>query len=222
MAVFPLRLEKTYYNKGFFNVTVDYDRYISSQDGPIEICLVTESFATTITGRIDRRANANGTPRIYGNKPLSDFFQRYYSQGDTVPVEIIRPDRLQIDASKMFKAAPKRQAQRQKISRSDDKVIEIESLYCHLDRFCKALFYNKKSVKESGNLTVLISELCDLGFIPPHEANMMHTIRKLRNTYVHEHISMGPNEIAIALGAWGIIKGWAESFEPEIWQQAMR
>lgn len=49
-----------------------------------------------------------------------------------------------------------------------------------------------------------------------HQANMMHTIRGLRNAYVHEDIHMGQREMAIAQGAWDIIHEWAESHEGEL------
>ena len=32
--VFQLRLEKTYYERGFFNVTRDFDHFVRSDDGP--------------------------------------------------------------------------------------------------------------------------------------------------------------------------------------------
>ena len=58
---FPLKLEKTYYAQGFFNVKVDYDRYVG-REGDVELVLG----ASTITARIDRTANQNGTARVMG------------------------------------------------------------------------------------------------------------------------------------------------------------
>jgi hypothetical protein len=39
MATFRLKLENAYWSKGFFNVTVDYERFITMTEGPIEIYL---------------------------------------------------------------------------------------------------------------------------------------------------------------------------------------
>ena len=85
--VFVLRLEETYYRKGFFNVTVDYDRY-AGPAGPIELVL---GDAPVVAGRIDRDAQQNGTARIHGGAALRDWFQRGYSQGDAVAVRFRSP-----------------------------------------------------------------------------------------------------------------------------------
>ena len=67
-------------------------------------------------------------------------------------------------------------------------------------------------------LAAVISALSDRGVVPMHEANMMHTIRGLRNAYVHEHFPMGTRETAIAQAAWDIIREWAELHEGELWR----
>lgn len=36
MASFRLRLENTYWLKGFFNINVDFQRFVTMTDGPIE------------------------------------------------------------------------------------------------------------------------------------------------------------------------------------------
>ena len=89
--VFVLKLEKTYYEQGFFNVLVDYDRY-AGPAGPVELVLGSEA---TVTGRIDRKANTNGTARILGGAPLRDWFQRHHAQGDVLPVRFTSPRVLQ-------------------------------------------------------------------------------------------------------------------------------
>ena len=79
------------------------------------------------------------------------------------------------------------------------KKVSIEALRNHLDRFCKALFIKHK-LGDNGRigLAALISELSNKYIVPQHQTNMMHTIRGLRNAYVHEHIHMGVGELAIA------------------------
>ncbi len=39
MPVFLLTLHKTYLEQGFFNVTVDYDRYVRQTEGPVDVVL---------------------------------------------------------------------------------------------------------------------------------------------------------------------------------------
>ena len=90
-AVFPLRLEKTYYHQGFFNVKRDFDHLVRSDEGPVTLQL---SGGRCIKGYVNRRAQNNGTARVMGYKPLSEWFQQNYAVGDTVPITFNSPDRL--------------------------------------------------------------------------------------------------------------------------------
>ena len=58
--VFHLRLEKTYYERGFFNVTRDFDHFVRSDDGPISLQL---GDGWSIEGHVNRRAQRNGMAR---------------------------------------------------------------------------------------------------------------------------------------------------------------
>lgn len=89
MVVFKLRLEQTYWLKGFFNVPVDYERFLSHDDGPVDIFLGDAVEPTS--GRMSRSANRNATPRVFGNKPLRDFLQSQFKVGDYVSVEFLSP-----------------------------------------------------------------------------------------------------------------------------------
>lgn len=90
--VFVLKLEKSYYNGGFFNVTVDYDGF-AGRAGPVDLVLGKEA---TKVGRVDRKANSNHTARIDGGAELRDWFQRHYSQGEAVPVRFRSPGVLEL------------------------------------------------------------------------------------------------------------------------------
>lgn len=94
MPVFKLTLHKTYIAKGFFNITLEYDQYVSPSEGPIELLLGTS--AHTIQGRIDRSSNLNGTPRIHGGTALRDWFRRQHQLNDVIDVDLISPDRMKI------------------------------------------------------------------------------------------------------------------------------
>jgi len=77
MPVFKLILSKTYYNKGFFNVPVAFERFVRPDNGPVEILLGSKGMPNV--GRVDRRANSNETPRVHGNKELRDWFHSNHS-----------------------------------------------------------------------------------------------------------------------------------------------
>jgi hypothetical protein len=96
MVGFRLRLEDTYWSKGFFNVPVDFQRFLSQQDGPLDIYLAAET--QPIGGRITRKANSNATPRIFGNKPLRVFFHASFSRGGFARVEIVSETAIRIGA----------------------------------------------------------------------------------------------------------------------------
>ncbi len=90
MAIFNLTLHHTYYNQGFFNVTVDYDRFVRSSEGPVVLRLGLGG--PEIQGMINRRPNRNGTPRIIGRAKLRDWFQKNYEPMGTVAVDLSSPE----------------------------------------------------------------------------------------------------------------------------------
>ena len=97
MPSFQLRLENTYWSKGFFNVGVDNQKWVTETEGPYQLFLGDQT--VPITGRVSRSANQNATPRIYGNKPLADFFQSGYQPGSHVEVEFLSPTSARIGGS---------------------------------------------------------------------------------------------------------------------------
>jgi hypothetical protein len=97
-----------------------------------------------------------------------------------------------------------------------------EEMRNHLDRFCSDLWEKRGDGPKPDSLAALIGGLSDRGAIPMHQANMMHTIRGLRNAYVHDHIPLGPREAAVLENAWGIVREWAEDREGKLWRRASR
>lgn len=87
MPVFERTLEKAYYEQGFFNVTVDFDRYVRSEEGPITLVLAGDG-EQKVEGRIDRKANRNRTARIMGGRQLRDWFQANFRVKDKVYVDL--------------------------------------------------------------------------------------------------------------------------------------
>lgn len=94
--VYELTLHPTYYDKGFFNLGVAVDTLITPGSGPVTIEL--GGSHRSIEGRIDRSANLNGTPRIFGGAELRNWLQANFQMGDRVDVHILEPARLRIVA----------------------------------------------------------------------------------------------------------------------------
>jgi hypothetical protein len=86
--IFRLKLGRTYYNQGFFNVTVAFDKFVRPDEGPVTLAL--DGYGE-INAKVNRSANLNGTARVMGGKSLRDWFRRMHSEGDTVPVRIDTP-----------------------------------------------------------------------------------------------------------------------------------
>ena len=88
--VFHLKLWKTYYGQGFFNVPRGFDHLVGD-DGAVTLTLRCDC---RIEGYVNRRANRNGTARVMGRTALRDWFQANYTLGASVPVRFETPRRL--------------------------------------------------------------------------------------------------------------------------------
>ncbi|MDQ4077459.1 MAG: DUF6494 family protein [Chloroflexota bacterium] len=96
-SLFPtysLTLHRTYYDQGFFNVPVDYDRHVREDEGPVKLVLGKDE--QVIEGYVNRSANTNGTARIMGRTALRDWFQDRFQVGDQVDVTFQSPDVIQL------------------------------------------------------------------------------------------------------------------------------
>ena len=92
--VYELTLHKTYYDDGFFNLGVGVEGLVRPDNGPVTIEL--GGSHRSIEGRVDRNANQNGTPRVFGGAELRNWLQNTFSMGDRVQVQVLRPDALRI------------------------------------------------------------------------------------------------------------------------------
>src|SRR5688500_1672043 len=81
---FTLRLHKTYFARGFFNVGVEYESLFGNDGETIEIYC--GSAERPIVGLINRTANSNRTPRILGGVELRQWFQRNLREMQDVAV----------------------------------------------------------------------------------------------------------------------------------------
>ncbi len=91
---YELTLHKSYYDKGFFNLGVSVDKFVRSDSG--DVTLVLGNANRTIAARVNRNANQNGTPRIYGGAELRNWFFDNYRLKDQVSVTILSPTDLRI------------------------------------------------------------------------------------------------------------------------------
>ena len=88
--ILHLKLWKTYYKQGFFNIPREFDHMVGDE-GPMTLTILGGG---QIGADVNRSANGNGTARIMGRTALRDWFQRTYSEGDTVPIRFDTPRRL--------------------------------------------------------------------------------------------------------------------------------
>lgn len=96
MPIFPLTLHKTYWEQGFFNITVEYDKYVRQEPGPIELLLNPGRAEVRLEGHVNRTAQNNGTARVSGGAALRNWFQQHYAIGDLVDVDIRSPECIRI------------------------------------------------------------------------------------------------------------------------------
>lgn len=92
--IYNLTLHQTYYDKGFFNLGIAVDKYIRSNNGTIHILL--GGSRLEVIGNVNRNANLNSTPRIYGGDRLKNWFQANFNFKDLVAVHILSPDTIWI------------------------------------------------------------------------------------------------------------------------------
>jgi hypothetical protein len=92
--IITVELYKTYYERGFFNISVDYERFFGENNEAINIKIL--KTGSTITGIINRTANKNGTPRIIGGVELKRYFRSCHAQGDIIHIKIVSKNSIEI------------------------------------------------------------------------------------------------------------------------------
>lgn len=96
MPIFPLTLHKTYLEQGFFNVTVDYDKYVKQSEGLVELVLLFDGKEQRVEATINRSANQNGTARIMGGTRLRDWFLDYFDVGAKIAVDLSSQNEIRV------------------------------------------------------------------------------------------------------------------------------
>ena len=95
MPIFKLKLQQTYFKQGFFNIVIDYDRYVRKTDGPVRLRLGNNG--TEIDGKVNREGNNNGTARVLGGARLRAWFQQNFKPMDTVAVDLSSEEVIVLD-----------------------------------------------------------------------------------------------------------------------------
>jgi len=123
---FNLTLQKSYHKHGFFNVTVDYDRYMRKEEGPIQLKLGENG--PVIKANLNRTANINGTSRVYGGLPLREWFKNNCSPMDTVQIDPTSPDLIVLIPDRGEQPAQHTELVQQNASDNKiKKIIDVES-----------------------------------------------------------------------------------------------
>lgn len=102
---YALTLYDSYYDKGFFNLGKEFSDALQSQPGTITVLLGRNR--QKVTARLDRTAQSNGTPRIHGGRPLTDWFQENFNRGDTITVTVETSSSLHLGHKKTAVGNPK-------------------------------------------------------------------------------------------------------------------
>jgi len=86
---FVFKLRSTYFNQGFFNISVKHAQALGADRDKIEIYV--GKHQDMIQGYINRSVNTNDTPRIMGGIRLRNWFQENLEVDDPVIVEVLSP-----------------------------------------------------------------------------------------------------------------------------------
>jgi len=213
MINFNVRLGDTYWSKGYFNVSVDFERYLTTTDGPINIFL--DDDVKPMVGRISRSANNNATPRIYGNKPLANFFQKHFKRGGVVSVEVTSLDAIRIGGKadgpqaviKPVGTPPKRP------SRNTVALVSADQLATWRRALIGILNELEPRVQRGPDegLAKRIHRLSHDGLIPREVVAMMRVVTEMRNMTEYQSKVLSGSESAAVTSAWAAIRDWADT-----------
>lgn len=101
---FTVTLGPTYYFKGFINVPTDQSGELGPQGAPLILFLGRDN-PITVETKIDRKANLNGSPRLYGGKKLARWLQKYFHESDTLHATIVNENEIVLEPPQKIKAA---------------------------------------------------------------------------------------------------------------------
>ena len=95
--VFSFVLQPTYFRTGFFNVATAEQAHLGADGETIELFLDAEP--QPVLGMINRRANANGTPRVLGGPALREWLRTSAAVKDRITVDVLSPTSVRLRRS---------------------------------------------------------------------------------------------------------------------------
>jgi hypothetical protein len=93
---FDIELGKTYYTQGIINPGAKVSDKIGADGEPMMVRLGWEDIEG-VQIAINRRANLNGSPRLFGCRAVALWFQKYFQQGDVVHARIINRNEIVLE-----------------------------------------------------------------------------------------------------------------------------
>lgn len=91
---FTITMGKSYLNGGFFNLPVAHSESVGADGQQIDI--LCDGSNQAIIASINRRCNANGTPRIMGGSGLRDWLQANLRLKEQIRVDVMSPNTIKI------------------------------------------------------------------------------------------------------------------------------
>lgn len=93
---FSCKIGTTYFRQGFFNVPVRFSHLFGAHGQSISIKLPGSHLS--FDAKINRTVNVgSGSPRIMGGTELRDWFRSHLSEGQTIEVNVLRPDLISLE-----------------------------------------------------------------------------------------------------------------------------
>lgn len=91
-----VKLHKSYYGKGFFNIRKQFSRFLVYEDRFEITVLLGEKSTNEITGVVDRTANNTGAPRVRIGKEFSLWSVSNFHLGDIMIVEFLSKTKIRL------------------------------------------------------------------------------------------------------------------------------
>lgn len=95
-GTFTIKLRETYYTQGIINPGKEVSSLLGQHDEPILIRLGRDD-PKGILVTINRRANPNGSPRLYGSRAVSLWFRAHFKRDDLVTAKITTPNEIVLE-----------------------------------------------------------------------------------------------------------------------------
>lgn len=90
---FPIVLGETYFRRGIINPGANVSD-LFGKDGELMTIRLGEDDEDGVQTTINRRANANGSPRLFGSRAVAQWFQANFALGDVIRARVVNPNEI--------------------------------------------------------------------------------------------------------------------------------